>query len=68
MQFLTAPPAELIGSAQVAVRLPFFRFGQRCPRVCYCNYKSAHEHRPRLAFGPQHALGHCVRANSKPRW
>src|SRR5271169_4060628 len=67
-QFLTAPPAELIGSAQVAVRLPLLRFGQSGPRVCCCNYKSAHEHRPRLAFGPSNAIGHGVRSNSKPRW
>jgi hypothetical protein len=63
---LTAPPPELIGSAQVAVRLPFLRFDQRGPRAGCCKYKSAHAHHPTLAFGPQHAIGHCVSASSKP--
>jgi hypothetical protein len=48
---------ELIGSAPVAIRLPFPRFPPRSPRLCCCKYEAARRENTTFPFGLLHAIG-----------
>jgi hypothetical protein len=62
----TAPLREPTGSATVAIRLPFPAPIHVAPLVCCCKHKSTNNQKATFAFGPKHAIGHCVRASLKP--